>query len=100
MDNVEDLNGNGGLDAGEDFNHNNRLDAEGHHGVWTMTSGTPTRIGQWQRKDVEEGEMNTIITSFNRNFPGRNDANASTLAFIGSPEVVVALAFEVEHGVD
>ena len=44
--------------------------------------------------------MNTIITSFNRNFPGRNDANAATLAFIGSPEIVVALAFAGEMGFD
>jgi len=49
-------------------------------------------IGQWQRDDVEKGEVNTILTSYNRNFSGRNDANPSTLAFISSPEVVTALA--------
>jgi len=38
------------------------------------------------------GERNTIVTSFNRNFRGRNDANAETLGFIGSPELVMALA--------
>ncbi|OGQ69064.1 MAG: aconitate hydratase [Deltaproteobacteria bacterium RIFCSPLOWO2_12_FULL_50_11] len=47
-------------------------------------------IGQWQRDDIQKGEPNSIITSFNRNFPGRNDANPNTLAFIGSPEIVVA----------
>lgn len=49
-------------------------------------------IGQWKRDDIKPGEKNSIITSFNRNFPGRNDANDQTLAFIASPEVVVAYA--------
>ncbi len=40
---------------------------------------------------MEKGEANSILTSFNRNFPRRNDGNASTLAFIGSPEMVIAL---------
>lgn len=48
-------------------------------------------IGQWKRDDIKHGEKNTIVTSFNRNFRGRNDANAETLAFIGSPELVMAL---------
>ncbi|MEJ2050718.1 MAG: aconitate hydratase, partial [Calditrichota bacterium] len=50
-------------------------------------------IGQWKRMDVEGEEPNTIITSFNRNFKGRNDGRATTNAFIGSPEIVVAMAF-------
>jgi aconitate hydratase len=49
-------------------------------------------IGQWQRDDLKKGERNTIVTSFNRNFPARNDGNAETLAFIASPEIVTALA--------
>jgi aconitate hydratase len=49
-------------------------------------------IGQWQREDISKGEVNSILTSYNRNFTGRNDGNAATLAFISSPEVVVALA--------
>ncbi|HEX4491819.1 MAG TPA: aconitate hydratase [Acidimicrobiia bacterium] len=49
-------------------------------------------IGQWQRDDIVKGEVNTIVNSFNRNFPARNDGNAATLSFIGSPETVVALA--------
>jgi aconitate hydratase len=49
-------------------------------------------IGQWQRDDIKKGERNTIVTSFNRNFPARNDANPETLAFIASPEIVTALA--------
>src|SRR5262249_55873251 len=50
-------------------------------------------IGQWNRQDLkEDGKPNVIVTSFNRNFRGRNDGFKSTLAFIGSPEVVVAKA--------
>ena len=49
-------------------------------------------IGQWKRDDVKMGEPNSIVTSFNRNFRGRNDANKATLGFITSPEMVVAYA--------
>ena len=50
-------------------------------------------IGQWKRHDVKKGDRNSIITSFNRNFAGRNDANPETHAFVASPEIVTALAF-------
>jgi len=50
-------------------------------------------IGQWKRSDVGKSETNTIVSSFNRNFPGRNDGSASTLSFLTSPEIVTALAF-------
>ncbi|MBL7663380.1 aconitate hydratase [bacterium] len=49
-------------------------------------------IGQWNRKDIKKGELNTIVTSFNRNFKQRNDGNPETMAFIASPEVVTAFA--------
>jgi aconitate hydratase len=49
-------------------------------------------IGQWSRSDVQEGDANVIVTSYNRNFPKRNDGLSSTLAFVTSPETVVALA--------
>ncbi|KAK2757715.1 Aconitate hydratase mitochondrial [Arachnomyces sp. PD_36] len=49
-------------------------------------------IGQWDRKDVEKGEANTIVSSYNRNFTGRNDANPATHAFVTSPDLVVALS--------
>ena len=49
-------------------------------------------IGQWKRTDIGPDQTNTIVSSFNRNFPGRNDGSASTLSFITSPEVVTALA--------
>jgi aconitate hydratase len=50
-------------------------------------------IGQWKRSDVGREETNTIVSSFNRNFPGRNDGSAATLSFLTSPEIVTALAF-------
>ncbi|MBX9691661.1 MAG: aconitate hydratase, partial [Cyanobacteria bacterium] len=50
-------------------------------------------IGQWKRDDIKKGDKNSIITSFNRNFQKRNDGNPETYAFIGSPEIVTALAF-------
>ncbi|GJM43908.1 MAG: aconitate hydratase [Gemmatimonadota bacterium] len=48
-------------------------------------------IGQWKRHN-EPGKANSILTSYNRNFPKRNDGNPDTLAFIGSPEIVTAMA--------
>ena len=56
-----------------------------------MRSAGPC-IGQWKRDDVEPGRANSILNSYNRNFPRRNDGNPDTLSFIGSPEVVVAYA--------
>lgn len=49
-------------------------------------------IGQWDRRDVKKGEKNTIVTSYNRNFTGRNDANPATHCFVTSPELVTALS--------
>ena len=50
-------------------------------------------IGQWDRQDVKKGEKNSIITSYNRNFTGRNDANPATHAFVASPDLVTAMVF-------
>jgi aconitate hydratase len=49
-------------------------------------------IGQWKIPELKKGEPNTIVTSYNRNFPGRNDGSRETMNFIGSPELVIALA--------
>jgi aconitate hydratase len=49
-------------------------------------------IGQWNRQDTKKGDVNTIVTSYNRNFTGRNDANPQTHAFVASPEIVTAFA--------
>lgn len=48
-------------------------------------------IGMWKRMDNPQGERNSIVISFNRNFAKRNDGNAETLAFVASPEIVTAL---------
>ncbi|MYD74636.1 MAG: aconitate hydratase, partial [Chloroflexi bacterium] len=69
-------------------------------GATVLANACGPCIGQWKREDIEGDEQNTIVTSFNRNFPGRNDANRNTLAFIGSPELVVATAFAGEMGFD
>ncbi|HEX5613776.1 MAG TPA: aconitate hydratase, partial [Acidimicrobiia bacterium] len=61
-------------------------------GATVLANACGPCIGQWQRDDIEKGEVNTIVSSFNRNFPARNDGNTATLSFIGSPETVVALA--------
>lgn len=49
-------------------------------------------IGQWDRRDVKKGEANSIISSYNRNFTGRNDANPATHAFVTSPDLVTAMS--------
>ena len=49
-------------------------------------------IGQWDRADVDTATPNTIVNSYNRNFPKRNDGNANTLSFVTSPDTVIALA--------
>lgn len=51
-------------------------------------------IGMWSRTDdVVKGEPNAILTSYNRNFPGRNDGNRKTMNFLASPEIVTAMAY-------
>ncbi|EAQ85824.1 hypothetical protein CHGG_07077 [Chaetomium globosum CBS 148.51] len=51
-------------------------------------------IGQWKRIDgVEKGTTNAILTSYNRNFRGRNDGNPDTMNFLASPEIVTAMAY-------
>ena len=75
---------------------------EGIGGVVLANACGPC-IGQWQRDDIKMGEKNTIVSSYNRNFPGRNDGNRETLSFLTSPEVVVGMAlsgkldFDPEH---
>ncbi len=49
-------------------------------------------IGQWKRHGMEQGEKNTIVTSYNRNFAKRNDGNAATHSFVAAAEIVTALA--------
>ena len=49
-------------------------------------------IGQWSRDGSEKEEKNTIVHSFSRNFAKRADGNPNTHAFVGSPELVTAIA--------
>ena len=61
-------------------------------GATVLANACGPCIGQWNRPEMKPGEPNTIVTSFNRNFPGRNDGRRETMAFMGSPELIVALA--------
>ena len=61
-------------------------------GATVLANACGPCIGQWNRPELENDEQNTIVTTFNRNFPGRNDGHRSTLNFIGSPEMIIALA--------
>lgn len=59
-------------------------------GATVLTNACGPCIGQWQREDIADGTVNSIVTSFNRNFKKRADGNPGTNAFIGSPEIVMA----------
>jgi aconitate hydratase len=61
-------------------------------GATVLANACGPCIGQWQRDDMQEGTPNTIVTSYNRNFPQRNDGLKSTFAFVTSPDTVVAMA--------
>ncbi|MBI4238549.1 MAG: aconitate hydratase [Deltaproteobacteria bacterium] len=61
-------------------------------GATVLANACGPCIGQWRREDVAKGETNAILTSYNRNFPKRNDGSAQTLAFVASPELVVAMS--------
>ncbi len=52
----------------------------------------PFWLSSYFRDDIKKGEKNTIVTSYNRNFTGRNDANPKTHAFVTSPELVTAMS--------
>lgn len=62
-------------------------------GATVLANACGPCIGQWKRDDIKKGDKNTIVTSYNRNFRKRNDDNEETLCFIGSPELVTAMAF-------
>ena len=77
-------------------------------GATVLANACGPCIGQWDRSGDEAyvpGQANVIVTSYNRNFPKRNDGDAATLAFVTSPETVMALAlagtldFDPVHGV-
>jgi len=57
-------------------------------------------IGQWKRADGVKGKADSIVSSFNRNFPGRNDGISETLSFLASPEIVTAYAISGDLAFD
>jgi aconitate hydratase len=61
-------------------------------GATIFTNACGPCIGQWDRSDRKGDEKNTIVHSFNRNFSKRADGNPNTHAFVGSPEIVAAIA--------
>ncbi len=62
-------------------------------GATVLANACGPCIGQWKRADGVKGRADSIVSSFNRNFPGRNDGISDTLSFLASPEVVTAYAF-------
>ena len=69
-----------------------QMDSLKEIGATVLANACGPCIGQWNRPELEKNEKNSIVTTFNRNFPGRNDGQRSTLNFIGSPEMIIALA--------
>jgi len=61
-------------------------------GATVLANACGPCIGQWNRPELEKNKKNSIVTTFNRNFPGRNDGQRTTLNFIGSPEMIIALS--------
>ncbi len=68
------------------------IDTFGKIGGTVFANACGPCIGMWAREGADKKEKNTIIHSFNRNFAARQDGNPNTYAFVGSPEVVTALA--------
>jgi aconitate hydratase len=61
-------------------------------GATVLANACGPCIGQWERTDLDPSTKNTIINSYNRNFPKRNDGSANTLSFVTSPDTVIAYA--------
>lgn len=69
-------------------------------GATVLANACGPCIGQWKRADAVKGKADSIVSTFNRNFPGRNDGVSDTLSFLASPEVVTAYAFSGDLGFD
>ncbi len=69
-------------------------------GATVLANACGPCIGQWKRADAVKGKADSIVSSFNRNFPGRNDGINETLSFLASPEVVTAYALTGNLGFD
>src|SRR5256886_9742230 len=68
------------------------IDAFAKIGGTVLANARGPCIGQWKRGDGRADETNTIVSSFNPDFPRRNDGSAATLSFLTSPEIVTPLA--------
>ena len=68
------------------------LDLYSEIGATVFANACGPCIGMWDRVGAEKQERNTIVHSFNRNFAKRADGNPNTMAFVGSPELVTAMA--------
>jgi aconitate hydratase len=69
-------------------------------GATVLANACGPCIGQWKRADAVKGKAESIVSSFNRNFPGRNDGINETLSFLASPEIVTAYALSGNLGFD
>src|SRR5437763_9821378 len=69
-------------------------------GATVLSNSCGPCIGQWKRADAVKGRADSIVSSFNRNFPGRNDGMSETLSFLTSPEGVTAYAFAGNPSLD
>ena len=74
------------------------LDVFKNIGAKVFTNACGPCIGMWDRVGAEKQEKNTIVHSFNRNFAKRADGNPNTFAFVGSPELVTAMAIAGDLG--
>ncbi len=71
---------------------NGQMDDLAAAGAMVLANACGPCIGNWDRQNLKEGEANSIVSSFNRNFPGRNDGHKETLSFLTSPDLVMAFA--------
>ena len=70
------------------------LDTFSSAGATVLANACGPCIGQWKRTSgISPGEPNAILTSYNRNFKGRNDGNPATMNFLASPEIVTAMSY-------
>lgn len=74
------------------------LDVFNKIGATVFANACGPCIGMWDRMGAEKQEKNTIVHSFNRNFAKRADGNPNTFAFVGSPEIVTAMAIAGDLG--
>ena len=69
-----------------------QMDALKAIGATVLANACGPCIGQWRREKLLDGVPNTIVTSYNRNFPRRNDGRSETMNFIASPEIITAMS--------